>query len=774
MTPLPPPRPVVHLSPAFQLNDGPTVFGSDHQLPAHPRIAGRHFVVTPTPTGGQLRDLGAGTGVNGRRVFGRAVDLRPGDEVDVGPLAMRFTGAELESVATMHQVVLTADRLTHTVPGPTGPRHLLHDISLVLRPGEFTCILGSSGCGKSTLLGALAGPTRPPGLTGRVLLNHRDLHARFDQVKHELVLVPQQTVVRPELTVHEVLRYTARLRLPASAERATRVDQLLTEMGLDGLEHQPVHRLSGGELKRLCLANELLSDPGLVLLDEVTSGLDEASDRDIMRRLRGLADRGKTVVCVTHTLAHVAENCHLVVVLGPGGRLAYIGPPGDAVATLIQTAPAGKPPASLGDIYNLFGGGPEDQRRKAEGFAERCRDPQTVSGRLYAKYVTCRMMSEPQTQAALPSGGRASVGELKSGAVATARQTLLCLLRSVRVFRRDRGGLASLVVQTLVVAGVLIAAFGNIGEFRPAKRSSTDRMIEQYKDYVKDEVATDLKKDYVHQEVIRRTNDARRVLNLTFLMGVTCFWFGCNNAAKELVRERAVITAEQRFNLRATAVLLSKLVLLTVAGWTQVVILLAAVWGYCLPPVDPWAVLPVLLGLAFVGTTLGLAISAVAPSEGVAVAAIPVAVIPQIVLSSAIVTLSGLTLICGQTAVTMYWGKYGLDAAIPVVGKVDKPDTDAGTGDRPLSKGEKVDKARKADNPDKNNNDDTSDEDDIVLLDGGLGDFARHKKIKLIDAPSGGWILPFGFLGLHATVFCGVALVALRPDCIRRWLGSGA
>ena len=104
---------------------------------------------------------------------------------------------------------------------------------------------------------------------------------------------------------------------------------MLSTVGLTERRHTKIRDLSGGQLKRASLANEILSRPNLLFLDEVTSGLDEQADREMMRLFREIANTGKTILCVTHTSANVDGNCTLVVVLASGGKLAFVGSPAE-------------------------------------------------------------------------------------------------------------------------------------------------------------------------------------------------------------------------------------------------------------------------------------------------------------------------------------------------------------------------------------------------------------------------------------------------------------
>ena len=105
-------------------------------------------------------------------------------------------------------------------------------------------------------------------------------------------------------------------------------------VGLTQRRDMLIRHLSGGQVKRASLANELVARPSLLFLDEVTSGLDEQTDREVMELFRQVADGGKTVVCITHSLANVEATCHLVVILTEGGRLAFVGTPEEAQGVL--------------------------------------------------------------------------------------------------------------------------------------------------------------------------------------------------------------------------------------------------------------------------------------------------------------------------------------------------------------------------------------------------------------------------------------------------------
>ena len=170
---------------------------------------------------------------------------------------------------------------------------------------------------------------------GHVTINGEDFYGNFDALKHDVAVVPQHVALHDALPLQTALLYTAKLRLPpdtSDRERRTIVSDMLSTVGLTERRHTKIRDLSGGQLKRASLANEILSRPNLLFLDEVTSGLDEQTDREMMRLFREIANTGKTILCVTHSSANVDGNCSLVVVLASGGKLAFVGTPAEALS----------------------------------------------------------------------------------------------------------------------------------------------------------------------------------------------------------------------------------------------------------------------------------------------------------------------------------------------------------------------------------------------------------------------------------------------------------
>lgn len=292
-----------------------------------PLVSRQHLAVLPGSPA-VLRDLGSfnGTFHNGRPVAGD-VPLNPGDEVGVGNQTLVWTGQELRTIS-QESAIVVRNLTTRLKDGRT----LLDNVSLVLPPRSLTAVIGPSGAGKSTLLGALTG-LRPP-TSGNVLWHGQSLFQHYEQLRFHIGLVPQDDILHPQLTVRQGLRFAAELRLPpdtSAAERDQRVLHVAEQMQLvPQLDQRIGQTLSGGQRKRVSIATELLTAPPLLYLDEPTSGLDPGLDREVMQLLRGLADDGRTVVTVTHSILALAE-CDRLLVLAPGGRVAYFGPVDEAL-----------------------------------------------------------------------------------------------------------------------------------------------------------------------------------------------------------------------------------------------------------------------------------------------------------------------------------------------------------------------------------------------------------------------------------------------------------
>ncbi|MFB7928479.1 MULTISPECIES: FHA domain-containing protein [Streptomyces] len=294
-------------------------------------VSRRHAELRALPDGTyQITDLGShnGTYLNGSAVTSAPVGQ--GDIVGIGHSVFCLVGDELQEYVDTGEISLDVQDLAVTVD--RGRKTLLDHVSFPVGEKCLLAVVGPSGAGKSTLLNALTG--QRPADHGTVLYDGRDLYRDYAELRQRIGLVPQDDILHAQLTVRKALSYAAELRFPqdtAKAERRARVDEVIRELGLEERVDQPVHSLSGGQRKRVSVALELLTKPSLLFLDEPTSGLDPGMDRSVMHMLRGLADDGRTVIVVTHSVLSL-DVCDRLLVLAPGGKIAYYGPPEDALA----------------------------------------------------------------------------------------------------------------------------------------------------------------------------------------------------------------------------------------------------------------------------------------------------------------------------------------------------------------------------------------------------------------------------------------------------------
>ena len=215
-------------------------------------------------------------------------------------------------------------------------RYLLKDIALDIPNGSMVLLLGGSGAGKTTFVNAVIGYEQADAT---VLLNGMDVYKDYAQMKYRIGFVPQQNLIRGSDTVQHTVTDAAEMRLPADLPRTQRnekVQEVLDLLGLSSGADGLVSKKSGGQLRRISIAMELVTDPELFVLDEPDSGLDGVIAREIFTKLRGIADEGKIVLVITHTPDRVIELFDKVIVLakdsGRVGRLAFYGSPAEAKA----------------------------------------------------------------------------------------------------------------------------------------------------------------------------------------------------------------------------------------------------------------------------------------------------------------------------------------------------------------------------------------------------------------------------------------------------------
>ena len=211
-------------------------------------------------------------------------------------------------------------RLTKDYPLGFGRLRLraVDDLSLTVAPGQIYGLLGPNGSGKSTTLKALLGLLTPTA--GECFLN--GIPADNPAAHRAVGFLPEAPYFQRFLSGRELLRYHARLGGVARAGRESRLSELLEWVGLTGAADRRVGTYSKGMLQRIGLAQALVHDPQVLILDEPTAGVDPVGAAELSTLILALKARGKTVLICSHLLTQIEEICDRVAVLHRGRLLA--------------------------------------------------------------------------------------------------------------------------------------------------------------------------------------------------------------------------------------------------------------------------------------------------------------------------------------------------------------------------------------------------------------------------------------------------------------------
>jgi ABC-2 type transport system ATP-binding protein len=205
-------------------------------------------------------------------------------------------------------------------------RTSLEGLNMQVEAGEVFGFIGPNGAGKSTTIKLLMGLIFPTGGTARILgkpISDTEMH-------QEIGYLPEQPYFYDYLTAAEVLDYFARIHDMKTADRRERVQKMLKKVGLETAQKIQLRKYSKGMLQRVGLAQAILHDPKLVILDEPMSGLDPLGRREVRDIILDLKRDGKTVMFSTHILSDAEMLCDRVGVI-VGGKLQGVGAPGQIV-----------------------------------------------------------------------------------------------------------------------------------------------------------------------------------------------------------------------------------------------------------------------------------------------------------------------------------------------------------------------------------------------------------------------------------------------------------
>lgn len=206
---------------------------------------------------------------------------------------------------------------------------LLKDVRANIKSGDFTLILGGSGAGKSTFIKAVLGESKA---RGKILLDGKDLYKNFKTLKSQIGVVPQHSILRDDDSVKNTVMDAAKMKLSglSDGEIERRVNGVMKKLGLDQIQNNLICNISGGQMKKVAVATQLIGDQKVFVFDEPDSGLDVASRKQQMGILKDIADSDKTVLVITHAPDDAAELFTKVIVLAKSskdgaGHVAYFG-----------------------------------------------------------------------------------------------------------------------------------------------------------------------------------------------------------------------------------------------------------------------------------------------------------------------------------------------------------------------------------------------------------------------------------------------------------------
>lgn len=313
----------------------------------HISVSLKHATITEKNHKFIIKDNNSTNGImiNGELLTGE-ISLKERDVILIANAKLIFYKNNILYQTYDSGVSLEAADITKTVKVKGKKKDISQHVSLSIKPGQFVAFVGGSGAGKSTFMNCISGVSRPT--SGKVYVNGNDLFKNYAVLKNIIGYVPQQDIVFTDLTLKDMLKYAAELRMPDDAteeEKKNRIKAVLETVELTGKEDVMIKNLSGGQRKRASIAVELIADPKLFFLDEPTSGLDPGTERSIMKTLRKMADSGKTIILVTHTTLNL-HLCDKIAFFGTEGRLCFSGAPNEALSFFNVT--------DFVDIYTLL------------------------------------------------------------------------------------------------------------------------------------------------------------------------------------------------------------------------------------------------------------------------------------------------------------------------------------------------------------------------------------------------------------------------------------
>jgi ABC-2 type transport system ATP-binding protein len=216
-------------------------------------------------------------------------------------------------------LMIEVESLTKRYPGRTA----VAGVSFQVGAGEVVGLLGPNGAGKSTIMRVLS--CFMPASSGTARVAGFDVFSQADEVRRRIGYMPENNPLHRDLRVREYLKFRASLKGLGRARRNERVEVVMQQCGLTEVRHRIIGHLSKGYQQRVGLADALVHEPQLIILDEPTIGLDPNQIRSVRQLIKSLAGQ-HTVLISTHILHEVDMTCSRVLILDKGRILAHDSP----------------------------------------------------------------------------------------------------------------------------------------------------------------------------------------------------------------------------------------------------------------------------------------------------------------------------------------------------------------------------------------------------------------------------------------------------------------
>lgn len=499
-------------------------------------------------------------------------------------------------------------------------------VSFSVERGQMVCVMGASGCGKSTLLQALSGQFPPA--QGTVLFNGLSLYANQNSLRKYVTYIPQYDAFDEQLTIEENLNFAAALRAPhlSRRERYRRIDAKLAELGLNERRSSVVgsanrKTLSGGERKRLNIGLDMVGSADIYLFDEPTSGLSSKDSEHIMEIIRDMSHNKIVLVTIHQPTSRVFQMFHKAIVLDRGGKLVFFGTPQETLEYFAQAEHSQPSPQTRSGCENCGTTRPEfifdvleSPLRDLGGdiILEENNRAQLVPARRYSpdywrdKYEAHRLMEEVRQPATpreahpvQPPSDPRRKDRLRP--VEQWRQFTILLRRTFLSKLRNRANLLT----TILEAPLLAILTG---------------MVLRYS-----------------ESTIYDFASAFHIPTYLFLSLVVAMFLGLTNSVDDIIHDRPVLMRERNLNVNLGYYVLAKVLTL---GFFAVIQCALFAWignaflslrgGFLI-------VFTAMFLTAANGAAIGLVISSLVSQSKTGILIIPVVLIPQIILSGALI-----------------------------------------------------------------------------------------------------------------------------------------